>query len=265
MSMSPIPQADIRSETDGFTLCRHGKPDETVRWEHVREIVAWRDDPQGRDLLCLGFRASAGRTYVEIHEEMPGYAELLEEMYEAFPKIQREWWQTITTGIGPNRTTIHGLPLATPPEPAGSAHARFLRAVSQGKKARRVLLQRGVAIFVGLALCSGLQQLLAGWISRWPEHSLDDVLAVSIWPIAMVVLTARLWPKPRPFMVLLAGYHLAEWLWHGWSHHPCLLTKLLEGRLVYLLLLGLEILLGMGVMLLPDKRAAGNIPRPPSL
>jgi len=35
------------------------------------------------------------------------------------------------------------------------------------------------------------------------------------------------------------------------------LFRSIDGHLTYLLLLGLEVLLGLGIMLLPDRRAAG--------
>jgi len=57
-------------------------------------------------------------------------------------------------------------------------------------------------------------------------------------------------------IALLIGYHLTEGLatlLFGWGG---LLGQLSAGQIAYLLQLGLEILLSLSVMLLPDKRVA---------
>jgi hypothetical protein len=262
--MSPHPtNATIELHEEGFTLLPAGKTAIRVEWDKVREIVAERVDPTGEDMLTLGFRISNTDSYVTVHEHMPDYPALLEAMYEAYPKINREWWKELASDFGHYRQTIHGLPLSDPAGPAHrpGRHARFLRTVRDHATSRR---RRRLALLkaLGLLLLGGLQQFVAWLIASPPDGGWDEVLAVVALPLLLVVLAARRWPIPKIFFALLATYHVVAWGCQLVLHAgPTLLGQLFTGRGGYLLWLGLEILIGLGVMLLPDQRAAGRLPR----
>jgi hypothetical protein len=249
------PQDSFRLEfhDNGFTAVfgRHEKTD--VAWEQVREIVAFRRDPGGSDVLCLGFRWTAANEYLEIHEEHDDYETLLEKMYEALPKLDRQWWQQITETYGANRTTIFGLPLADQLH-KDSPTVRFLLEAKKRKLLPRTVRRNIRRAAVAVILAAGVQQLLAWAIAQSESANWDDILAMTLLPMLLIVGVCRFWPGPRKFFLLLGGFHLAEWLVSLLIGAPCLAGKLLDGQISYLLLLGLEILVGMGVMLLPDKR-----------
>ena len=240
---------------DGFTAYSTAGSSFEVHWELVREIVAFRLDPDGEDLMCLGFRISNDQDYIEISEETPKYKELLVRMCEAFPDIDRNWWQSVATSYG--TTTIHGISQSQQQSETTAAE-RYLAQAGKRKpmtpKARKKIIPAIIAIIIA----AGVQTLLSWWIA-----GLSGVAAVAIWPMLLIIAVARFWPNPRLFFTLLGGYHLAELGCHFLLGRPgpCLLSQLLAGKFQYLLLLGVEILLGLGVMLLPDKHAAGRRPK----
>jgi hypothetical protein len=268
MNTNQTTPPNIEFRDDGFDLIEGDRRKE-VRWEAVREIVAYRLDPQGRDLMCLGFRISASNDFVEAHEELPHYPQLLEAMYEAFPKIDREWWKGIAQSLGSNRTTIHGLPLADQLHEPTSAAARFLlESAKRNAKARRRKQIRSVlvaaAVLLGIAFA---QRLICALLCRWANSGWDDFLAMLLLPMTLVVFCARVWPKPKILFAVLGGFYFYEAILYGlWGWQDgSLAAMLLQGRLQYVFLIGLEILVGIGVMLLPDKHAAGTIPSKPFL
>lgn len=247
----------------GFDRLGPGNDRYEVRWDRVREIVAYRLEPGGADRMCLGFRVTASDQYVEVCETARGYPDLLECMYEAFPKIDRDWWKPIAAGLGSNRTTIHGMPLAS--QLHRDSNQAFLLAVADGQRRRRRWKRKAgrvAAIAAGLFVLAALQQWLAAWIDFSPEARWDDLLAMLAGPLLLTAAAARAWPKPKVFFSLLGGFYLAELavvLAHGGPIGPSLVARVLEGKVQYILVIGgLEALVALGVMLLPDKRAAGG-------
>ena len=222
----------------------------------MREIVAFRRDPGGADLLCLGFRSTPTSEYLEIHEEHNDYQALLENMYDALPKLDRQWWQEITESFGTNRTTIYGLPLADQLQ-KDNPNVRFLLAAKKRKRLPRIARRNMRHTLIAIGLAAALQQLFAWGIARVPTARWDDFLAMAMLPMLLILGACRFWPEPRKFFLLLGTFHLVEWLLSLLTGTPCLLGKFLDGRISYLLLLGVEILVGMAVMLLPDKRIGG--------
>ncbi len=97
----------LEFRNDEFTILVDGAPTATIEWSQVREIVAYRRDPDEKDLLCLGFRVTVTDDYIEVDEEVDGYQTLLEKMYEAFPSLKQKWWQGVTSSYGINWTTIY--------------------------------------------------------------------------------------------------------------------------------------------------------------
>ena len=221
-----------------------------VLWEQVREIIALRQDPDGADLMCLGFRVSNEPSYVYICEETPEYHELLWRMCDALSEIDRNWWQAVAESYG--TTTIYGISQSR--QARSSPAEAYLAQAGKRKPLTRRDRKRIIPIVLAVLAAAAVGNLLS-----WLIADFSNTLAVSIFPALLVVVVARLWPSPRLFFALLIAYHLTELAIYFalGQPGPCMLSKLLAGRFQYLLLLGAEILLGMITMLLPDKRAAG--------
>jgi hypothetical protein len=91
--------------SDGFRVDRSGHI-ETVKWCDIREIVAFKRDILTYDVICVGF-CLADREYdlakderldgVEIHEEMTGFMDLVQDMQRKFPAIPKNWYIEIMT------------------------------------------------------------------------------------------------------------------------------------------------------------------------
>lgn len=124
----------IELTDDGFRLIEDGLDSESIDWLHLKQIVAYRKDPEGADLLCLGFRKSHEKQYIEVNEEMDGYRELLEAMCDKFPSIHRNWWQKVTGAMGVNYQTIYGIGLGE--QTASKAAEKYLNSIENRKKRR---------------------------------------------------------------------------------------------------------------------------------
>ena len=108
----------------GFRLLSNGRQEAEFDWIHITEIVAYRRDPEGVDLLCLGFRASSSKDYVEVDEETDGYSQLLPALYDAFSSINPDWWQDVAGPLGTNRQTIYGMTMSDEDEPAADKYLK---------------------------------------------------------------------------------------------------------------------------------------------
>jgi hypothetical protein len=53
------PKIERLERNQGFVLRVPRGEDTRVEWELIREIVAFRREPGGEDLICLAFRTSA--------------------------------------------------------------------------------------------------------------------------------------------------------------------------------------------------------------
>ncbi len=232
----------------GFTLTSVDGS-ETIQWVHIAEVVAYRRDPVGVDLLCLAFRVGPAGRYIEINEEMPGYEELLENLYEAFPQISRTWWQDVTEGLGSNRVTIYGLPAGESDE--SSPAERYLQQIHRRKPLTRSDWAKIGWAGAGVWGAAGVQTFLAWFFAGW-----NTLLVMSALPLTLTVIAARCVQRPRRIYLILLSFYLAEAIWALiLGRFPAsLVGKLFEGKFSWLLLLGAEILLAICVMLLPSKR-----------
>ncbi len=84
----------LTPEGDGLAFVGEGGR-ATLRWSDVKEIVAFKRDAFAHDLICIAFRVSAAGEWWEIHEEMPGYQEILAALPAAFPGIRTDWWHAV--------------------------------------------------------------------------------------------------------------------------------------------------------------------------
>lgn len=233
----------------GFVLIR-SDGEQTVRWAHLTEIAAYRRDPTGEDILCLAFRVAPTGEVLEITEETPGYLELLEEMYRAFPHISRTWWQEVAAGLGPNRVTLHGRAMEEEPEDASPAE-RYLRKIPRRKGRLWDWRFEKVLLGAGMLTAAAVQSFLLGSLTGGTFPAGGGIL-----PVLLAVLAASRLRRPAALFLLLAGFHFAEALLgmvtgrFGLS----LAGRLFARQFSFLLLPGLEILLGLGTMLLRQRK-----------
>ena len=259
--ISPTQNGILELSDSGFTLYNPDNPHEDpsfIEWELIREIVAYRRDPDGLDLVCLGFRVTAFNQYIEINEEMQNYGQIIERMYEKCQGISYHWWHEIAGVYGTNRTTIYGIPASEQHKP--SAAEQYLMRKKKRKlpnsKQFKDLIQRTIV----LAVVALIQVLIAWAITNFDSTTMDEYIAIIALPTLLTIMVARIWPIPKIFFCLQAGFYLFEWGINkllGISA-PTLLGEILAGKLGWCLLIGIQILLAMFVMLLPDKRAAGK-------
>jgi len=59
-----------------------------VRWSHVREIIAYKEDLFGCDSICIAFRVGEADDYLRVFEEAAGFKEMLTELERRFPEIR---------------------------------------------------------------------------------------------------------------------------------------------------------------------------------
>lgn len=61
-------------------------------WKDVEEIRAFKRDLFSIDLICLAFKREGKDEYVEVHEEMAGYHDLLQALPTRLPGFTLAWF-----------------------------------------------------------------------------------------------------------------------------------------------------------------------------
>jgi len=61
-------------------------------WTAVEEIRAFKRDLFSTDLICLAFKREGKDDYIEVHEEMVGYHDLLEALPNRLPGFTLAWF-----------------------------------------------------------------------------------------------------------------------------------------------------------------------------
>ncbi len=103
------PRATIRLLDDGFAVDRDEVEIFRVRWEEVLEIVTFKRDLLTTDCVCLAFRCSERNVYSEVNEEIPGFAQLIDELPYRFAAIDSEWFNKVTQPpFATSFTRLHG-------------------------------------------------------------------------------------------------------------------------------------------------------------
>jgi hypothetical protein len=96
---------------DGVLILRGDQVVAAFNWSVVDEIVAWKEDLWGVDLICVGFRLSgrdSDSDWITVHEEMPGYKLLIAELERRFPEHRNDWWsKVVQPPFAECRTTIY--------------------------------------------------------------------------------------------------------------------------------------------------------------
>jgi hypothetical protein len=94
-----VPQGSLRREADGFLVqAKTGGAPARVRWDEIIEVRAFKMDLISRDLVCLSISAGKGGVAsrsIQLHEEMPGWYTLLEELQANLPGCRTDWWAEV--------------------------------------------------------------------------------------------------------------------------------------------------------------------------
>lgn len=61
-------------------------------WTNVEEVHAFKRDLYTTDLICLAFKREGTNEYIEIHEEMAGYHDLLQALPGRLPGFRLDWF-----------------------------------------------------------------------------------------------------------------------------------------------------------------------------
>jgi len=100
-----IPSARVTD--DGLAIVRENEILDSVRWDDVRKIIAYKYDNGTTDEICLGFLAAADANKpFEISEERPGFIAASEAMQKRFPGIPENWYQEIMVPAFARKETV---------------------------------------------------------------------------------------------------------------------------------------------------------------
>lgn len=94
-------------EADGFSLLEGSRVVGTVRWADVDGIVAYKTDELATDLVWLDFHLTSTGEAFAVHEDVPGYRELVLAMQHAFPDSLHDWESAVAhPAFAENRTRV---------------------------------------------------------------------------------------------------------------------------------------------------------------
>ena len=94
-----LPEGTLRRDRGGFALHCPNRPPVKLSWAEVCEVRAFKMDLISRDLVCLSI-IHAGpdgqpTRSMQLHEDMPGWYTLLEELAVNLPGCRQEWWAEV--------------------------------------------------------------------------------------------------------------------------------------------------------------------------
>jgi len=105
------PKPVIRMEKSGFSVTEDDKVVFHIMWADVREVVAYKEDLFGYDVICVGFRTDDTDSYPRVTEEFVHYEELIQELPREFPGFRTDWFADVAfPAFVPNWTTLWGEP-----------------------------------------------------------------------------------------------------------------------------------------------------------
>ena len=95
--MPKLQLLEIRRTQDGFAVgtAESSQSHGSLEWRHVDAVLAYKRDLYTVDLICLGFVTPNGT--IEVHEEMQGWSELVEQLPSRFPGVPplSDWWERV--------------------------------------------------------------------------------------------------------------------------------------------------------------------------
>ncbi|MEQ8788514.1 MAG: hypothetical protein RIC55_19545 [Pirellulaceae bacterium] len=81
---------EVAVTNTGFRLGGVSGESLAVAWDDVAEIVAYKWDVWGYDIICLGFRRRGGEGYIEVGEDFTDYEEFVPCVEARFP-LAKDW------------------------------------------------------------------------------------------------------------------------------------------------------------------------------
>ena len=66
-----------------------------ISWRDVEEVHAFKRDIFTVDLICLAFKRSGKEEYLEVHEEMSGYYDMLKSLPDRLPGFSESWFPDV--------------------------------------------------------------------------------------------------------------------------------------------------------------------------
>lgn len=97
----------LSADGEGFTLHTAGGPDVRIRWRDVERITAYKRDQLSTDLICLDFACVEGDGLYMVHEDLPGYEEMVRTLEATLPLLAGWWAEVAHPPFAPNATVIY--------------------------------------------------------------------------------------------------------------------------------------------------------------
>ena len=93
--MARPPEMIVATDHD-FAILRGGRPVASARWDDVVRLRAYKRDGFTTDLVCLNVELQSGTTLL-VHEEMPGWEDVIEAAERALPGMKefRSWFPEV--------------------------------------------------------------------------------------------------------------------------------------------------------------------------
>jgi hypothetical protein len=82
----------IQIDDNRIAVIREGKPIDSVLWQRISEISAYKRDLFSVDLICVGIKAQDDGQFLEVHEEMKGFKIFMSTLSTLFTFRDRDWW-----------------------------------------------------------------------------------------------------------------------------------------------------------------------------
>ncbi|HET7464722.1 MAG TPA: hypothetical protein VFJ82_26000 [Longimicrobium sp.] len=101
------PRQWIVVERDGFTVHSADGQNHRVEWKAVERITACKRDEWSTDLICLDFECAGGAGLHFVHEDLPGYEEMVRALEATLP-LRAGWWAKVAhLPFAPNVTVLY--------------------------------------------------------------------------------------------------------------------------------------------------------------
>lgn len=88
------PKQWIVADRDGFTVHSARGQNHRARWSSVERITAYKRDEWSTDLICLDFELVDGEGLHFVHEDLPGYEEMVRILEATLPLLPG-WWPKV--------------------------------------------------------------------------------------------------------------------------------------------------------------------------
>jgi hypothetical protein len=89
------PVREVTIDDVGFTIIEDAKPIARVRWSHVLEVFAYKEDLLSYDEIRIGFEYDVPGRCISVAEDWGGYKELVASLNARFPGIRVDWLQEV--------------------------------------------------------------------------------------------------------------------------------------------------------------------------